>query len=137
MNVNASEGVIEMIAMFDHSRPVPEKSKTLTIYKGTLEDLLLLIHNNPKVRGKFLSDTESAFQMEDRAKEIHRKHGWDPEVLNLGMAYYHEDTTLAFMGSSMNYDAQRFLPLFYVVVTEVDKWASLWGEAQPVPKAVV
>jgi hypothetical protein len=120
--------------MFDKEKPVPEKVKTLSIYKGTLEELLVLIHDNSKVRGKFLSDSESAFQMKDRAKEIYVKHGWDPETLNLGMAYYSPDSAKAWLANSLNYDATRFLPLFYVVVTENEKWATLWGDAVPVPK---
>lgn len=123
-----------MLSLFDQTEPVPEKVKTLTIYKGTLEELILLTHDNPKVRGKFLSDTESAFQMEDRAKEIHAKQGWDSESFNLGLSYYAPNASPAFIARCLNADANRFLPLFYVVVTENEQWAGLFGAVQPVPK---
>jgi hypothetical protein len=122
-----------MLSLFDNTQPVPEKAKTLSMYQGTLEELLVYLDNHPKCRGKFLSDNESAFQMEARAEEIHARLGLSPESFNLGMAYYHPETTLTFMGSTLNYDAKRFLPLTYIVVTENEKWANLWGDAKPVP----
>lgn len=127
-----------MLSLFDREMPMPEKAKTLTLYKGTLEDLLVFIQNNPKVRGKFLSDSESSFEMEARAKEIHIKLGLDPEALNLGLAFYHPETSRAWLANSLNCDAARFLPLRYVVVTENEKWTTkIWGAAQSVPKEAV
>ncbi|MNF12407.1 hypothetical protein D3C80_2138770 [compost metagenome] len=57
------------------------------------------------------------------------------KAFNLGFAYYHPDVTLSFLAGTLNCDANRFLPQFYIVVTENEKWATqLWGEAPPVPK---
>ncbi|MND93400.1 hypothetical protein D3C80_855870 [compost metagenome] len=123
-----------MVSLFDQTEPVPEKVKTLLIYKGTLEDLLVLLDANPKCRGKFLSDSESAFQMEARAEEIHGRLNLPLKAFNLGFAYYAPNASPAFLARSLNCDANRFLPMFYVVVTENEQWASLWGEPQPVPK---
>lgn len=121
--------------LLDQTQPVPEKAKTLKLYKGTLEDLLVYLDANPKCRGKFLSDTESSFQMEARAEEIHKRLELRPDCFNLGFAYYHPDVTLSFLGGTLNYDANRYLPLFYIVVTESEKWSTkLWGAVPPVPK---
>lgn len=123
-----------MLSLFDQTEPVPEKAKTLHVFKGTMEELILLTHDNPKLRGKFLSDSDSAFQMEDQAKEILVKQGWNSEHFNLGFAYYAPNASPAFIARSLNVGAARFLPLYYVVVTENEKWASLFGASQPVPK---
>lgn len=127
-----------MLSLFDREMPMPEKAKTLKLYRGTLEDLLVYLNDHPKCRGKFLSDNESSFQMEARAEEIHSRLGLSPECFNLGFAYYHPDVTLSFLGGTLNYDAKRFLPLMYIVVTENDKWTTkLWGEVPPVPKVAL
>ena len=123
-----------MLSLFDQTEPVPEKAASLKIYKGTLEELLVYLATNPNSRGKYLSDNESVFQMEHRAQEIHAKHGWAPESFNLGLSYYAPTASPAFLARSLNCDANRFLPLFYVVVTENEKWAQLFGEVQLVPK---
>ncbi|MNQ41611.1 hypothetical protein D3C85_552930 [compost metagenome] len=121
--------------IFDLNKPAPEKAKSLKLYKGTLEDLLVYLDKNPKCRGKFLSDNESAFQMEARAEEIHARLELPLKAFNLGFAYYHPETGLAFLGNSLNCDANRFLPHPYIVVTENEKWTTqLWGEVSPVPK---
>jgi hypothetical protein len=120
--------------LFDQNQPMPEKAKTLSLYKGTLEDLLVYLDAHPKCRGKFLSDSESSFQMEARAEEIHARLGLRPDSFNLGFAYYHPEVSLTFLGGTLNYDAKRFLPLTYIVVTENEKWTTqLWGEVPPVP----
>lgn len=124
-----------MLSLFDSKKPVPEKVESLAIYKGTLKDLILLTRNDRTVRAKFLSDNESAFQMEDRAREISEAEGWGPK-LQLGVAYYAPDVSPAYLAHCLNCDAKHFLPLKYIVVTENEKWASLWGAPQPVPKEV-
>lgn len=123
-----------MLSLFDQTEPVPEKAASLKIYKGTLEELLVYLATNPNSRGKYLSDNESAFQMEDRAEEIYTRLKLPEKAYNLGYSYYAPTASPAFLGRGLNNDANRFLPQDYVVVTQNEKWASLWGELELLPK---
>lgn len=123
-----------MLSLFDQTEPVPEKAASLKIYKGTLEELLVYLATNPNSRGKYLSDNESVFQMEARAEEIYTRLKLPEKAYNLGFSYYAPTVSPVFLGRGLNNDANRFLPQDYVVVTQNEKWTSLWGELELLPK---
>lgn len=123
-----------MLSLFDHDKPVPEKSSNLTLFRGSVADAVNFLKNNPKYHGKFLSDHLECDEQLVLAKAAARIEEVVLEDLHLGGLHICRTVAVAQVAHMLNCDAERARPHPLVVVTDSDHFSvNLFDLAPPVP----